>query len=158
MAKAPTQSRSWSPNHNQPRKCVGTSIRCHQFDCSALLWLMSVKQASFWVLLGSIVQAIWFMQDTVVSNLYTAQFKRKTTRNVGIGSHAVLPSNYRVHHWNSIKNLIPVIYESAYMIGVQAAERSLMAHGQSSHAISQLLPKSRPAAKMHGRFNQIPSV
>ena len=33
-----------------------------------------------------------------------------------------------------------------------------MAHGRSSHAISQLVPKSRPAAKIHGNSNQMPSV
>ena len=79
MAKASPQSRSWSPDCNQLQNRVGTSIRCHQFDCPALLWLMSVKQTSFWVLLGSIVQAIWFMQDIVVSNLYKVQFERRIT-------------------------------------------------------------------------------
>ena len=44
------------------------------------------------------------------------------------------------------------------MIGVQAAERSLMKHGQSSHAISQLIPKSKPAAKTRRNFDQMPSV
>ena len=33
-----------------------------------------------------------------------------------------------------------------------------MAHGQRSHAISQLVPKSRPAAKMCGNFDQMPLV
>ena len=70
----------------------------------------------------------------------------------------VLLLNYGVHHWIGIENPVLVISGSAYSIGVQAAERSLMAHGQSSHAISQLVPKSRPAVKPRRNFNQMPSV